>query len=196
MVGSHDVRRKEMFKREKTVKDYVTKEPVLDENGNPKKIIIEGRSKFWDCLTEPVKNLLDSLASFGKKDVIVFGEMIGMGIQDMHYGTKFDFRAFDIMVECKYLDFEEKLSLLENFNVAHVPVLYRGPFSQKVLEEYVDGPTTMCKKEDAGPFSGREGIVITPIKERYDPNIKGDGRVILKAVSFAYHERKDGTEFH
>jgi len=47
-----------------------------------------------------------------------------------------------------------------------------------------------------GSFQGREGIVITPVKERRDFDLGGDGRVILKAISFAYLERKGGTEDH
>ena len=54
----------------------------------------------------------------------------------------------------------------------------------------------MCAADKAGKFAGREGIVITPTKERYNFDLGGDGRVILKAVSFAYLERKGGTEFH
>jgi RNA ligase (TIGR02306 family) len=195
MCGSHSVRRKELCKREKVIKDSVTKE-VLEKK------TIETKSQFWDCLTDKVKDLLRFLSGYEDhdwadiKDVIVFGEMIGQGIQDLYYGTKFDFRVFDIMVDGKYVDFNEKMDYLTAFNVPHVPVLYTGPFSKQKLEEYVDGPTTMCSQEMAGKFGGREGIVITPVKERFDPNLKGDGRVILKAVSFAYLERHAGTEYH
>lgn len=195
MAGSHGVRRKEVCKREKSVKDPVTKEIIGKE-------MIEVRSKFWDCLTDKVKDLLSFLSEHKDrdwieiKDVIVFGEMIGQGIQDMYYGTKFDFRVFDIMIEGKYVDFDEKMDYLTSFNIPHVPVLYRGPFSKEKMEEFVDGPTTMCAKEMAGKFGGREGIVITPVKERFDANLGGDGRVILKAISFAYLERHSATEYH
>lgn len=188
MVGSHDVRRKMC---------YIKKKNIIDENGNPQVQLTNGTSKFWDAMTQSVIKLLHFISDGNiMKDVIIFSEIIGQGIQDMHYGTKFDFRVFDIMVEGKYLDFDDKICYLNKFNIPHVPILYRGPFSHKKVEEYVDGPTTMCAKELAGSFSGREGIVITPIKERYDPDLKGDGRVILKAVSFAYQERKNGSEYH
>jgi hypothetical protein len=57
--------------------------------------------------------------------------------------------------------------------------------------------TTMCEPGKAGKFAGREGIVITPARER-----SGEGggnvfdRVMLEAISFEYLERKGGTEDH
>ncbi len=192
MCGSHSIRRKQMCKREKLIKDPITKE-VLEKK------TIETPSQFWECLQGPVYDLLCGLSFVkgeGILDVIAFGEMIGQGIQDMYYGTKFEFRVFDIMVEGKYLDFDVKMEALQRWKVPHVPILYRGPFSKEKLEEFVDGPTTMCPPEMAGEFKGREGVVITPAKERFDANLGGDGRVILKAVSFAYQERKNPTEYH
>jgi len=50
----------------------------------------------------------------------------------------------------------------------------------------------MCEKKDAGKFSGREGVVITPIKERQGKI----GRVILKAISADYLARKNPTDGH
>lgn len=195
MAGSHDVRRKEFMVLKKVIKDDVTKEPVLDEKGEQQFRIEKRRSQFWDCLTDNVKNMLISVSRF-KQNVILYGEMIGMGIQDMTYGVKFGFRVFDMSVEGKYLDYDVKKAIFEQYGVSMVPVLYRGPFSRTKLEEFVDGPTTMCDANQAGDFKGREGIVITPVKERTNFDLGGCGRVILKAVSFAYLERKDGTEFH
>jgi hypothetical protein len=78
-----------------------------------------------------------------------------------------------------------------------VPLLYRGPFGPDAVEAHVSGPTTMCPPDKAGKFKGREGIVITPTRERLGP-VGGRplDRVILKAISFEYLERKGGTEYH
>ena len=61
----------------------------------------------------------------------------------------------------------------------------------------MSGPTTLCPPDRAGRFKGREGIVIVPVHERA---VATEGhvfdRLILKAVSFEYLERKGGTEFH
>jgi RNA ligase (TIGR02306 family) len=126
----------------------------------------------------------------------LFGEMFGRGQQDMWYGTEFGFRAFDLIVDGKYLDFDDKQALCRQYGVEAVPVLYRGPFGKARVEEYVEGPTTLCPAEQAGAFKGREGIVITPVRECCDLALGGEGRVILKAISFAYMERQGGTEFH
>jgi len=57
----------------------------------------------------------------------------------------------------------------------------------------------MCDPKSAGSFNGREGIVITPSKERIDEKMMltgTNGRVVLKAVSADYLGRKEGTDSH
>jgi RNA ligase (TIGR02306 family) len=195
MCGSHDVRRKEFATFKKVIKDDDGNIVLHPETGAPMTTEVKRRCQFWDCLTENVKDMLRILSS-GGHNIVLFGEMIGQGIQDMTYGTKFSFRAFDLMVDGKYLDFDRKHELFDEYRMDEVPILWRGPFSKAKVEEWCEGPTTMCAADKAGKFAGREGIVITPVKERYDFDLGGDGRVILKAVSFAYLERRGGTEFH
>ena len=93
---------------------------------------------------------------------------------------------------------DERNKVLEKFQVPMMPFLYHGPFSMDKVNEFVDGPTAAAKEEDvASKFKGREGIVIRPVKERYNFDLGGSGRVILKAVSVDYHDRKGKkTEFH
>ena len=175
MAGSRDRRRKE-----------------FDAKGR--------RSQFWECLTDPVKELLRHVASTTGGDVVLFGELYGSGVQDMWYGFengRIGFRAFDLAVNGRYVDFDEKTALFTRFGVETVPVLYRGPFSRARVEEYVSGPTTVCPLDRAGRFKGREGIVIVPTRERSAATESTVfERVILKAVSFEYLERKGGTEYH
>jgi RNA ligase (TIGR02306 family) len=170
MCGSHGVRRKE-----------------VDAKGV--------RSQFWNILTDPVKALLDELCN-NENNVVVFGEIFGPGVQDMHYGLQEKvFRVFDLSVNMKYLGFEEKSAAFNAHGIVTVPILYRGPFSWDIVKEYTNGNTTMCEAGDAGKFKGREGVVITPVVERFDVEIGGDGRVILKSISADYLARKGGTEF-
>jgi RNA ligase (TIGR02306 family) len=175
MAGSHGQRRKE-----------------FDLKGQ--------RSRFWEVLTDPVRELLRHLAQGDVHGVVVFGEIFGAGVQDMWYGLengRTSFQAFDLAVSGKYLDFDEKVALFERFGIARVPILYRGPFTRAVVEEHVSGPTTLCVSDKAGKFKGREGIVITPVRERRVA-MPSDlhARLILKAISFEYLERKGGTEYH
>lgn len=156
------------------------------------------RSEYWEPLTDNVKALISHVKEMEwpeeKHSVIVFGEI--MGVQDMKYGlTERSYRMFDISINNIYLDYDLKCELSLKFGVPMAPLLYRGPFNHKMVEEYTAGPTTMCKPEEAGSFKGREGIVITPVKEVPYCNVLG-GRRILKSVSADYHARKGGTENH
>lgn len=133
--------------------------------------------------------------SCGRHDVILFGELYGHGIQDMVYGCKegeVKFAAFDVAVDGRYLDVEEKNGLFAEYGIPSVPVLYMGPYSWNVVESLTDGPTTVCDPEDAGPFKGREGVVVTCLVEPRDY----PGRKIYKSVSADYLARGDGTDSH
>ena len=206
MCGSHAVRRKKnklkKIKRTfgKAVWDYLRYGLKFKK---PPKFEVGPISEFWSHLTPNIQKLLlwikDNIATHHDnfKDpifsIILFGEIFGTGVQDMHYGlTKRGLRCFDIAVNRQYIDFDLKEKLLKQFEVEMVHVIYRGPFTREILKEHVDGPTTMCEKKDAGKFSGREGVVITPIKERQGKI----GRVILKAISADYLARKNPTDGH
>ena len=175
VAGSHGVRRKE-----------------FDAAGKP--------SLYWMPLwvntdtKNVVREMLEYIFERSKSPVVLFGEIYGPGVQDMHYGLDFKtFRVFDMSVGGKYLDYDEKTVLWEKFGIPAVPVIYRGPFSLKVCEELVNGPTTVCNPGSIKePFKGREGIVIRPVHERFDPTL--GGRAILKYVSVDYHERKNKNQ--
>lgn len=212
MAGSHDVRRKEMqtqVKRRqvlnpdgsvtKTIRnDYLTNEPKeVDEEWS---FEVTKKSQFFEALDKPgVRNLLMSLCN-GKHNVVIFGEIYGSSVQDMAYGFQnghWDLRVFDITIDGKYIDVDDKISSCNRHLVQMVPILYRGPYSRAKVDEYVTGPTTLCNSDEAGSFKGREGIVITTVKERtVNHPAKFFDRAALKAISFDYLERKDGTEYH
>ena len=171
MCGSHEMRRREISR--------------------------EGRqSEFWIPLTETMRAMLVELSD-GERNIIVFGEIFGHRIQDMAYGlesNRRDFRLFDIAVDGRYVDHDDKTSVCERFGIKMVPVLYRGPYNTTIVEKLTNGPTAMCPMAKAGKFTGREGIVITPVKERFSSELKGPGRVILKSVSVDYLARKNQTD--
>jgi len=159
------------------------------------------RSEFWSGLTCNVSALLEYIRdelpwNEPKHGIIIFGELYGAGVQDMAYGLKDkDFAVFDLAINGRYVDFDKKVELCNQFGITMVPILYRGPFSAEVLEQYTSGPTTLCAEKDAGAFKGREGIVCTPVKEVDYCDVL-NGRRIVKSVSADYHARKGGTEFH
>ena len=168
----------------------------VDENGEP----IQSLSDFWKFLTQPVRDLLEFVRDQldwpePKYSVILFGEIFGSAVQDMQYGMKDgqrEMRAFDIAVNGTYLDYETKVDLCQQFGVKLVPFIYRGAFSVEVMNQHTDGQTTVCDPSNVtGKFKGREGIVMTPVKERMCPEV---GRVVLKSVSVDYLGRAGATD--
>jgi len=129
-------------------------------------------------------------ATFPGKTVHVLGEVFGFGVQDLTYGRKDrGFAVFDIHVDGAYLGRDELADAATALGLSRVPVLYRGPFSCKIMMQHTDGKTVIG---DGAHI--REGVVITPVRERRDDNI---GRVILKSVSANYLLRKgNATEFN
>ena len=158
------------------------------------------QSEFWEPLTDAVKALLTHVRDQQPcGGVVLFGELFGT--QDMKYGlrNRRGFRAFDLAVDGRYLDHDAVVSLCAGFGVETVPVLYRGHFSAAEAERQTDGPTVMCDVKEAGPFAGREGIVVKPAVERFDERMvptSTHGRVIFKSVSADYLARKGGTDAH
>lgn len=128
--------------------------------------------------------------------VIVFGEIYGAGVQDLHYGAKEqkDYRIFDISVNGKYLPWYTLEFLLIEEELPLVPVLARGMFNFEDLVQEAQGNTTLNDQHI------REGIVVRPEfqestwgKGDRDPNPK---RMIFKLISDAYLTRKGGSEYH
>jgi len=185
MAGSHEVRRKEFDQRNVRSRYWLPFSAEAEEDDE-----------------DDLKNLLEHIVSKenAERAVIIFGEIFGEGVQDMHYGQSgMSFRIFDISVDGKYINYDQMVNYLKRYNIKSVPLLYRGPFSMAKMEELVDGETTICDtkliKEN---FKGREGIVIRPLRERYNFDLGGSGRVVLKYISADYHDRKNSnkTEDH
>ena len=74
------------------------------------------QSTYWFALSlPPVRALLEDLGA-QHRQVILFGEVYGSKIQDLHYGCKgtLGFRAFDLLVDGKYLDADAFLDYLRS----------------------------------------------------------------------------------
>lgn len=118
--------------------------------------------------------------------VRLFGEIFGLGIQDLHYGFKqAALRLFDIRIGDRWLTPDEVANLAESMGLERVPVLYRGPFDLAALEAVRDGKDTLSGSHV------REGIVIRSAREAAHPL---HGRKIGKWVSPDYLLRANGTE--
>ncbi len=137
-----------------------------------------------------------SAAERGGEPIYILGETFGKKVQDLDYGQPGRaFRVFDVYVgrprRGRYLDYDELLARVKGeWGLDTTPRLYRGPFSMEAAERHRDGKTT---------FRGghvREGIVISPVKERECPELPGN-RVKLKYVSPKYLLRRGNvTDFN
>jgi ATP-dependent RNA circularization protein (DNA/RNA ligase family) len=87
------------------------------------------------------------------------------------------FRAFDLLVNGKYLDVDAYFGLCAQYGVETVPVLYRGPFVLDTVREHAAGDTTFAANHI------REGVVVKPAVERTNPKV---GRVALKYIGDQY----------
>lgn len=152
--------------------------------------------KYWTLHKyEKYQNFVNFLVDEFKQDVILFGELIGEGVQDMHYGLigVNEVHLFDISIGGKYLDYPAFRKYCSMFDVKTVNVLFEGYYSPAVVKELTDGPTTLCPADKAPKFKGREGIVIRLNEERHDRKV---GRIIFKSISADYLARKGATDGH
>lgn len=128
------------------------------------------------------------------RPVHVMAEIFGRGVQDLHYGAASpSLRVFDVFVGTpatgSFLDHDAFRRTTDDWGLERVPELATAPFSEELVAEHRDGPDTI-----SGTHM-REGIVITPKREREDRRLPRD-RVKLKAVSPEYLLRRGRrTEF-
>lgn len=173
VVGSRTLRKK----RPVTGKELLGKEVYHEFDSN-----IVKNDMFWHPWSiEQVRRLLLTLAE-GGRDVILYGEAYGGSIQSLNYGFEkgkgFGYRAFDLRINGKYLDYVEFEQRCHQFGVETVPVVYRGPFDFEKIKEVADGKSTMPNADHC-----REGIVCRPVQERNNVKI---GRAILKYIGTEY----------
>jgi len=146
-------------------------------------------SIYWQPLeTHGVQPLLEHLGQTARQ-VILYGEVFGSKIQNLNYGLvgTLGFRAFDLLVDGKYLSADAFFGACAEFGVETVPVLYRGPYDLGTIKVLSEGPTTL------GADHIREGVVVKPAAERTDPKV---GRVCLKYIGDPYLFAKNITDSH
>jgi RNA ligase (TIGR02306 family) len=123
------------------------------------------------------------------KSIIVFGEIYGAGVQDLHYGAKQEkgYRVFDISVDGQYMPWDILQAMCRKAGLPTVPVLDYGIFNFEQLVEFAQGNTTMDDEHV------REGIVVRPRSKELTWN---NSRMVFKLISDGYMLRKGGSEMH
>ena len=124
-------------------------------------------------------------------DHTLYGEIFG-SVQSLNYGCKqgeVKFLAFDclapggVWVDAKYLYHLRKFDI-DFSSWEMVPLLYVGPYSDSVVEQFLEGTDKYNGKSIVeGANNIREGICIRTDVERWEPIC---GRMYLKAVSPEY----------
>lgn len=119
---------------------------------------------------------------------LVWGEIFGPGIQDLHYGQKEPSLAvFDIydIASQQWMSHRAVEDFCIRHNLPTVPVVYEGPLDDALLRTLAEQPSHY------DPAQIREGLVIA----HQDSNIVTHiGRLKLKLISEQYYLRKNGTE--
>ena len=120
-------------------------------------------------------------------DTVVYGEIFG-DVQDLKYGREkgeVSIRIFDIYNmkgDNTFLNYYELVQTAIDNWLTLVPVLAVKKYDEDSLIAEGNSEVYGCENQI------REGIVIKPVYEQYDPKV---GRVILKKVSNEYYERRN-----
>jgi hypothetical protein len=126
---------------------------------------------------------------FMNPGTVVYGEVYGQ-VQDLKYGTKpgeIRIAVFDILHEGDWVSAEQYERFQPNpegppaWTLPWVPLIALCEFEFNLVLGLADGKTLVPGAEHV-----REGIVVKPLRERWDSKC---GRVNLKVVSNFYHER-------
>ena len=124
----------------------------------------------------------------GGEPVRVFGEVMGRGVQDLHYGFSTPvMRVFDIMVGDISPTPAATDALALQLGLKVMPTLYTGPYDEAELIKHRDGRDTFSNSHI------REGIVVRAEDGSRHPHY---GRRMAKMISPAYLLREGGTEFN
>lgn len=101
------------------------------------------------------------------KDLIMFGEFFGSGVQNgVSYVTdqSTHFLAFDVMVDGTLIDFDEFVTFCLAADVPMVPVVYRGAPTLEALNSLLEQDSVVAKAHGVEGRNISEGVVIRPTK--------------------------------
>lgn len=139
-----------------------------------------GNIYWFPWSIDSVRDLMIELSSKADvQSVVLYGEVFGSKIQAYDYGVKgaLGFRAFDLMINGSYVDATSFYTWCTSFGIETAPIIYIGEFDLSSIAEISNGGSFV------GGDHGREGVVVRPMNERFDPAV---GRVILKYVGDDY----------
>lgn len=147
-----------------------------------KNVVLEtGKGGVWERLG--LANDLEAKLKRCDRRIVLYGEIVGPGIQDLHYGlTEPRFVLFDVReVGGEYYPHAVLPMFGAQFGLDTVPNLFSGQYVPELID-LAEGNTVYGRGVHL-----REGIVIRP----FSPKRFSDGeRAIVKVVSSVYRNRK------
>lgn len=143
--------------------------------------------QWWDVAIR--MNLKEKLAKY--PGLVFFGELVGQ-VKGFRYDAVIEngalltkvhfFDVYDSRIN-RYLDVDAAETILKDLDLPIVPELYRGPWTTKEhMYSFAEGKSTLNDKHV------REGIVIRPIINRFEPKV--GGRLVLKFIGEGYSLQK------
>lgn len=141
----------------------------------------ECSSVYWDMAEK--YHLKEKLLAIGK-NIAISAETFGQGIQKNKMGS-LDVQcwAFDVwdIDNQRYFNFDEQRLFLETIGMPSVPLIYRGAFNWKSIDELLDLASAQKYTNNAPA----EGIVIRPTTEEQSHVLRGD-RLAFKVISNSF----------
>jgi Rnl2 family RNA ligase len=159
-----------------------------------KEIKVASRSQFVDgtfyncqaVINKYSQGILDWCVRNNIKEIVIYGELFGEGVQkEVKYGQR-DFRAFDVVIDGEVQGKIGALAIANDCGVNFSPIIKIGTF-----KECMQLPNTFqswltpddCVNED----NFAEGLVIEPVNPTYFNN---GSRVYFKNKTPAFSEKK------
>lgn len=140
------------------------------------------KEKLWDYVKNHVR--IDNIGS----GVVLYGEIYGAGIQKNYdYGlSRIEFAAFDITINGNYINaMTAERDVTQKIILPYVPVLYIGPWSQKIQDSFVLNNFIGNSKVP------HEGIVIKHISGKREKVAK-----VINPDYLIYGEKHDVGDSH
>jgi|SRR6185436_2012376 len=146
--------------------------------------MIPSTDQWWEVARR--LGLEDKLSQY--PGLVFFGEVAGQ-VKGFRYDAKivdeklqpclYLFDVWDLK-SMRYLDYDDRISLIQSLDLTPAPQLYRGPWlGKEKMYPYAEGKTTTSGKHI------REGFVLNTIKERFEPRL--NGRMQAKLVGESYN---------
>jgi RNA ligase (TIGR02306 family) len=182
----------------KKIQKFLRLAPKFEYCHGSNNVQLQERSNYKGFYGEDVYGkVLAGVKAFEKMQPgeIIYGELIGEGIQDnYHYGHKdHHFVLFDVKIQgpeaATWLNPQEVEAYAKQRGFDFVPVLYQGKFNKEKIETLVKQPSTYFPNHKI-----MEGVVVKSLTD-YNNTVLSSAKKVLKFINPVYLD-KDQTDFH